>query len=279
MLKTRVITAVCGLPFLIAAIWFENFLPWFTMLAVLMGVMASLEFSRMINASRAQTFAFYAACVTLFHIILRDVNILDIIGSAIDTSVIFPLLLAAMFPALLWSWLLPHSKGGKTWMGGVWTIINILYTGWMFGHLVAMRGLEDGRNWVFLALFVTFAYDTFAYFTGRKFGRHKIALKISPGKSWEGAAGGVIAAILVSLFFTLPTPLELPVNWMHAVILGLLVSASGQAGDLLESKLKRYTGVKDSGTAIPGHGGFLDRLDSVIFTGIVVYYYIVWVIQ
>src|SRR4030042_5731109 len=260
MLKKRVITSICGIPVLVCAVWFEEFLPWFTMLTALLGVLASLEFSRLVNAARVQTFAFYGACMTFFYILLRDENLLETIHTAFSADYILPLLLAALVLPLLWSWLPGRFRGeGSTWRGGVWTIIGIIYLGWTLGHLVALRGMEDGRNWVFLALFVTFAYDTAAYFTGRSIGRHKMAPRISPGKTWEGAAGGIAGAILLSLFFTLDTPVGLPITWGHAITLGLLVSLFGQTGDLLESAFKRYTRVRDSGNALPGHGGFLVR--------------------
>ncbi|MFC2041780.1 phosphatidate cytidylyltransferase, partial [Chloroflexota bacterium] len=99
------------------------------------------------------------------------------------------------------------------------------------------------------------------------------------GKTWEGTVGGVVAAIIVSLLFTLPTPFLLTLSWQQAVLLGLLASIFGQLGDLVESLLKRSMGVKDSSKLVPGHGGFLDRMDSVVFAGIVVYYYVVWMIQ
>ena len=115
-----------------------------------------------------------------------------------------------------------------------------------------------------------------AFFVGKLLGRHRLAPNISPAKTWEGAVGGVLGSILVSLFFVLPTPLELPLSYGQAIVLGLLVSVFGQLGDLVESLLKRNMQVKDSGNAIPGHGGFLDRIDSVIFAGVVVYYYIMF---
>ena len=139
---------------------------------------------------------------------------------------------------------------------------------------MALRGLDDGRNWVFLALATTFASDTTAFFVGRALGRHKLAPAISPGKTWEGAIAGVIAAIIVSLFFTR----LLPISYVQALTLGLLVSIFGQLGDLVESLLKRNMGVKDSGKLFPGHGGALDRLDSVVFASVVVYYYVIWAI-
>jgi phosphatidate cytidylyltransferase len=157
---------------------------------------------------------------------------------------------------------------------------GILYVGWLLGYLVALRGFEDGRNWIFLALFATFGSDTAAFFIGRALGRHPLAPRISPAKTWEGAVAGVAGAILVSLFFILPTPLTLShhLNWAQAIVLGLLVSVFGQLGDLIESLLKRTVGVKDSGKLIPGHGGVLDRMDSIVFAGVVVYYFALWAV-
>lgn len=173
-------------------------------------------------------------------------------------------------------------RKGEGFAGWAWTIAGILYTGWLLGYLVALRDLDSNRtwqSWVFLALFTTFASDTAAFFVGRALGRHKLAPQISPGKTWEGAIAGVLGAILVSLFFVLPTPLSLHLNWWQAIPLGLLVSILGQLGDLAESLFKRNMGVKDSSHLIPGHGGVLDRMDSVVFAGIVVYYYVIWAVH
>ncbi len=162
---------------------------------------------------------------------------------------------------------------------------GILYIGWLLGLLVTLRldpGMaffpNNGRNLVFLAVFTTFGSDTAAYFIGRAFGRHKLAPKISPGKTWEGAIAGLFVAVIISLIFYLDTPLQLPLDFIQLIILGLLISVFGQLGDLAESLLKRSTGVKDSGKLMPGHGGLLDRMDSVVFAGAVVYLYCAFVI-
>jgi phosphatidate cytidylyltransferase len=151
-------------------------------------------------------------------------------------------------------------------------VVGFLYTGWMLSFLVDLR-LEAGRNWVFFALFTTFGSDTTAYFVGRVLGKHRLAPQISPHKSWEGAIGGLLGAAAVSLLFTLSTPLQIMLSIGQGVVRALLVSIFGQIGDLAESLLKRNTGVKESGASIPGHGGFLDRMDSVVFAGVVVYLY------
>jgi len=279
MLKTRVITSLCGIPILVCAIWFDKPLPWFTVLIAVWGVMAVLEFYRLVAASKVPPYIYFGIFLTLLFIVFRDADLLAAIEPGFNTSYIPPILFAALVQTLLWFLFYPNRQTGRTSMSGVWTVIGVLYAGWLLSHLVALRGLDDGRNWVFFAMFVTFAYDTAAYFTGRSIGRHKLAPSISPGKTWEGTVGGLAGAVLFSLLFTLSTPFVLPIKWGEAMLLGLLVSIFGQVGDLLESLFKRYVGVKDSGTLIRGHGGLLDRMDSIVFAGAVVYYYVIWVIQ
>ena len=186
-----------------------------------------------------------------------------------------PLLLtSAVVLSLIWLLRRPQKEGVFT--NWAWTIAGILYIGWLLSYFVALIGLDGGRDWVFFALFVTFGSDTAAFFVGRALGRHHLAPRISPGKTWEGAIAGVLGALIVSL--VLVTLLTLPVSYGQTILLGLLVSIFGQLGDLIESLLKRNMGVKDSGKLIPGHGGFLDRIDSIVFAGVVVYYYVIWVI-
>jgi phosphatidate cytidylyltransferase len=156
-------------------------------------------------------------------------------------------------------------------------LAGILYVGLLLSYLVVLR-LESGRDWVFLALLATFGSDTAAFFVGRALGRHPLAPRISPGKTWEGAVAGLAGAIIVCLLFTLPAPWRLPIDYVQAIVLGILVSVFGQLGDLAESLLKRNTGIKESGSLMPGHGGLLDRMDSVVFAGVVVYLYYVFVI-
>ena len=285
MLKKRVITALWGIPLLVATIWFDTPLPWFTILVAICGVLAVFEFYRLVAASAVPPLTYFGLIWTPLFIVGRHSDLLSTLEPHFDLNLITPLLLtsAVMLPLI---WLLRRGPQEKAFTSWAWTIAGILYVGWLLSHLVAIRGLDDGRNWVFLALFTTFAADTTAFFAGRAFGRHLLAPRISPGKTWEGAIAGVFGAILVSLFFTLPelfavsNPLYLQqLACWQAILLGLLVSIFGQLGDLVESLFKRNMGVKDSSQLIPGHGGVLDRMDSVIFTCIVVYYYVIWVIQ
>ncbi len=264
MLSKRLITALWGIPLLVVAIWFDEPLPWFTVLAAVWGLLAVFEFYKMVAVSRVLPLTCFGLIWTLLFILRPqfDFSITLLLASAVVLSLIL----------LVFS---PQKEGAFT--NWVWTIAGVLYVGWLLSHLVALR-LDAGRDWVFLALFATFGSDTAAFFIGRALGRHRLAPRISPGKTWEGAIGGLLGAIIISLLFTLPTPLQLPLSSGQAILLGALVSIFGQFGDLAESLLKRNSGVKESGNMMPGHGGLLDRMDSIVFAGIVVYFYYMFVV-
>jgi phosphatidate cytidylyltransferase len=133
----------------------------------------------------------------------------------------------------------------------------------------AYHGLAAGPYWLMFSLVVNWIGDTGAYYVGRRFGRHKLAPRISPGKSWEGAIASAVTGLIFGAIFLPLTITDMPV-WIAASI-ALVANAAGQIGDLAESALKRGAGVKDSGTMLPGHGGMLDRLDSSLFAMPVVY--------
>jgi len=261
MLKKRVITALCIIPLLITAVWFDQPLPWFTIFVAIWGLLAVLEFYKLTNTSKVPPLTYFGLIWTL----------LFILSPHFDCDLAIPLLLtSAIVLSLIWLLWQPQKDGA--FIGWAWTIAGILYIGWLLSYFVALRGLDNGRDWVFLALFTTFGSDTTAFFVGRALGKHHLAPRISPGKTWEGAIAGVFGSIIVSLI--LVNLFGLPLSYGWTILLGLLVSIFGQLGDLVESLLKRNMGVKDSGRLISGHGGFLDRIDSVVFAVIVVYYYV-----
>lgn len=136
--------------------------------------------------------------------------------------------------------------------------------------LLKKEGLE---HWITVSLCIAFFSDTVAYVFGRLFGKHKLYPAVSPKKTWQGAFGGVlgslIATTVVGAMWLVPT-----LSLGHAVVLGVLANVCGQAGDLVESMLKRTHGVKDSSNLLPGHGGMLDRIDAMIYVAPVVYYYV-----
>ncbi|MFC1914306.1 phosphatidate cytidylyltransferase [Chloroflexota bacterium] len=261
MLKERVITALISVPIIVITVWFDEPLPWFTLLMVVWGALAAFEFYRIRGVTRVLPFACFGIIWAVLFILSPHFDFTFLVPLLLSSAVVLSLLLLVFYP---------EKEGAfQNWAG---TVAGILYVGWLLSFLVALR-LDAGRNWLLLALFVTFASDTAAFFVGRALGKRRLAPRISPRKTWEGAVGGVFGAMLVSLLFVLPSPLQLPLGYGQALLLGLLVSVFGQLGDLAESLLKRSSGVKESGSFMPGHGGLLDRMDSVVFAGIVVYYF------
>lgn len=139
----------------------------------------------------------------------------------------------------------------------------VVYVGILFSTVVLTRDLDSGRTWVFLGILTTFAIDTGSYTVGKLLGRHKMAPSISPGKTWEGAAGGYVAGVAVC--FALNRILETGVAVEKMAPFAVAVPVAAMLGDLAESWMKRRMGVKDASGFLPGHGGFLDRMDSVLF--------------
>jgi phosphatidate cytidylyltransferase len=158
------------------------------------------------------------------------------------------------------------------------TLLGAAYVGALGGTIAGLRLLapsEEGAWRLTLLLVIVMLSDTLAFFVGNARGRHRLAPAISPGKSVEGALGGLVGGVLGALVVRHLGLPDLPLA--HAVALGAVVAAMGIAGDLSESLFKRWAGVKDSGTLFPGHGGMLDRLDSLLFGAPVLYYYFLYV--
>ena len=149
--------------------------------------------------------------------------------------------------------------------------------GWTLSLFLILREEAKGFEWVLVVLLGTFATDTGAFFTGKAIGRRALAPRVSPGKTWEGAIGGFLTG--AGTVLALASWLELPISILEGAVLGVLVGVSAQVGDLVESMAKRASSVKDSGRLIPGHGGVLDRLDSVVFVVVVVYHFYIWVVK
>ncbi|MFQ5906022.1 MAG: phosphatidate cytidylyltransferase [bacterium] len=160
------------------------------------------------------------------------------------------------------------------------TIFGAMYVGWLMSHLVLLRELPHAMNqpygvgtaYALLPFVLTWSCDSAAYFFGVRFGRHKLLPRISPGKSWEGAAAGARFAIIGAFVYQQVYAHFL--SWFDCVVLGASIGVLAQVGDLVESLIKRDAEVKDVSTTIPGHGGVLDRFDSLLFTAPMIYYYL-----
>ena len=276
MLKNRIVTAIWAIPVLSLIIWFGE--PYFTIAAAVVGLLAAIEFFRLTKELKTQTLSILGIIWTVLIIVARNAGINKWLAVRFDSGLLLPAIITSGMVVSLIVLLTRKQKTGA-FTDWSWTLAEILYIGWFLGYFVALRGLGGsastiGRNWVFLAVFASFGSDSLAYFISSAFGKHKMAPVISPKKSWEGCIGGLFGGVAVSLLFVLNTPLSVShyLNWWQLVIVGLLVSVFGQLGDLVESLFKRNTGVKDSGNLFPGHGGMLDRIDSLVFAAIVVYY-------
>jgi phosphatidate cytidylyltransferase len=180
-----------------------------------------------------------------------------------------PWLLAGLLSTLLFAFcvfLLSQSRPAFT-AAIATTVLGVIWIAGGLSCLLLVREIPDFGLWAIVAvLFTVFASDTFAYFVGRALGRHRMAPAISPGKSWEGFVGGTVAAVFVA-FVLLYRDRDEFLSIAESLALGAAVAMAGVLGDLFESAVKRDLGVKDSGRILAGHGGVLDRIDSLLFAG------------
>jgi len=268
VLKQRVITGVVGVPLVVLAIWFGD--PWFSFLIAAAALAGTYEFYRLYGFARKEPLLYVGLAWALVLVLSPHYQHRspDVLPTVITATVLISLV-----------WLLGRSSREKAFHDWAWAIAGAFYVGWMLSYWLSLRGLEDGRNWVYLAMLTTYANDTGAFFIGRAWGRHKLAPAISPSKTREGVIGGltcaIAGAIVVATVLNVISPFAF--KYWQILVLGFLVGLFAQLGDLVESLLKRNMGVKESGNLLPGHGGVLDRFDSLIFVGAVVYYYVVWV--
>ena len=263
---SRIITALIVLPILVASILVQWLAPLFVALALSAMALGLYEFwllarKRGIRPDVVVGFAGAAAVFTVFYF---------------DRPQEPPVLLLLVLPALVIAALAAAMVRGAPFDNMIAsvgaTVLGVMYVAFLGGHLVAVRtGFEQARAADLLSFFflVIMGSDTGAYYTGRALGRHKLAPAISPGKTWEGAVGGMAASLLMAVlahYWFFP---ELPLKW--ALPLAAVMNVLGLLGDLTESALKRGAGAKDAAQILPGHGGLLDRLDSLLFAGVAGY--------
>ncbi|MXW23718.1 MAG: phosphatidate cytidylyltransferase [Chloroflexi bacterium] len=186
----------------------------------------------------------------------------------------FPLWALLGLPAIALYGLLRPGPGPRHFREA-WWLGAVMYVGVLGAHWVLLRDIDDGRLWVLVLLGVTFATDTGAYAVGRLLGSHLMAPVISPGKTWEGFAGGYVAGIAAAI--GIPLALDLDPGPVVLALSAATLPVAAVIGDLAESALKRRIGVKDTSALLPGHGGLLDRMDSLLFAGPCLYWILQWV--
>lgn len=255
MLKDRVITAVFMATVFVGILFFCPPLV-FTVLVALMTAVAAWEWANLCDlTSRLERATFAGVVITIAAAVMAMLHWTPWIGlgQVLVLSCIWwalALLLVQGYPssAVLWR---------SRWVRIVMGLLVLIPP---FISFVYLRDFPDGRWYVIAVVLLVAAADIGAYFAGRRFGRHKLAPKVSPGKSWEGVVGGVVAVAVIGTLFALFRDLNVAVVLAVALPAGLV----SVVGDLLESMLKRYRGVKDSGRILPGHGGVLDRIDGLV---------------
>jgi phosphatidate cytidylyltransferase len=268
MLKQRLLTAALLTPviaaLLIAGGW------WYALGVALALAIAGIEFVSLMRQGGYQPYRVILVATILLIVGAQALGI---------TNQTFGPGLAALLIASMTAMLAAYGKGDRLpAVNFGLTVGGALYIGWLGAHLVAVRQLPDGLYWSLIVIPAIAAGDSGAYAFGRRFGRHKMSPVVSPAKTWEGYFGGVLTAGLVgALCAVLASVVDARMRVLDGVLIGLLVGLIGPVGDLGISTLKRMVGAKDSSHILPGHGGVLDRLDSV-FVGVTIsFYYIVYI--
>ena len=256
-MRLRILTAAVGLPILFGIVWMGGF--WFTGLVALVAALAAWELAQIVRAWGQSPIPLVVA--PLAALVTAP---LTTSGLFYDSAIIASL--AGLFAVLAAIALLPNRARGVSPGAILPTPAIVLYAGTTLFHATGLSVLDEGRDWVLLLLGITFATDTAAYAVGRTVGKHRLAPSISPRKTWEGAVGGLAGAITAGVGIGLW--LDLPVEPLEAIIVSAVLGVVGQLGDLYISYLKRAAYLNDSGRILPGHGGILDRVDSLLWTSV-----------
>ncbi len=247
---SRIVVAAILLPVVLGVVWLGGW--WLFGLVVAGGLLALHELYAMARSLRPIVLAGYAGLV------------LALLGAQLGGTV---WLLAGMLGTLVAALLVFFVSAARqnAVAGFSATLLGVVWVGGGLAFFMLVRDIpDDGRLLVFTILLTVFADDTAAFFVGRAIGRHRLAPAISPGKSWEGFVGGTCAAVAVAFFALYEQNV---VTTAESLVLGLVIALAAAMGDLFESAVKRDLGVKDSGSLLAGHGGVLDRVDSLLWAG------------
>ncbi len=259
--KVRIISSIIGIPLLIAIILFGG-VPFRIALTILC-LIGVYEFYQAVNKDLKPINNIGYLFSIIFLIFLYDFTLTK-----------FYIFISLFLLVLLITMILSHPKFDIRDVEN--TYIGFFYVCFLLSHIALVRELPDGKIYVWLIFITAWGSDTGAYFAGRKFGKHKLAPVLSPKKTIEGSIGGILLSALLSVVYGV-----IMNNFMgndifqvmvKFAVIGVLGSIVGQIGDLTASSIKRSTGIKDFGRIIPGHGGVMDRFDSVLFTAPMVYY-------
>ncbi len=270
-LSQRLATAAVLVPILVVSLFVDPTAWSILGLAGLTQALAHDEFLRMaLPVSRSDR------AISLRFVVIASGIALVLLSTAYGPStVLLPMLLAATLAIGTTVLFRKHAleRAARHFSVSLGSLLYVPLLASLWPLIKADQLETTGAAWLFVTLGIAFGSDTVAYFFGRAWGKHKLYPEVSPKKTWEGSVGGLVGGVLSTCGFgslwLLP---DLPLA--HAIPLGILGSAAGQIGDLVESMCKRGYGVKDSGNLLPGHGGMLDRIDGLLFVAPVVYLYL-----
>jgi phosphatidate cytidylyltransferase len=260
----RWLTALISIPLLIIIIgpapdWI------FVLLLVSVSIASLSEFYRITSPDLpivVRWFCYVLTCVLFILIFFRQFMAVPVIIILFAFIVMAYYMFSHSTPSRIWT-----ADIGKALLGAIYIVLPI-------SLLLLINLNPNGKPWIFFLLAIIFANDTGALYSGKLFGKHKLYQEISPNKTWEGAAGGFVLSLLIGLIFLRLWPFQqLDIG---IICLILLLSVSAQIGDLSESMIKRNHGIDDSGFLLPGHGGFLDRIDGLLFAIPILYVYTLW---
>jgi phosphatidate cytidylyltransferase len=258
-LLSRIVVSIVALPLVLGVVWLGGW--WLFALLVAAAVVGLHEYTSMTRQLRPVVLGGYLGVLAMLLGATRG-GVEWLVGG-------FMLAIAITF----FLHLVAETRQPPTVAIGA-TLLGVAWVGFGLGHVALLRDTDDGRLAVFTVLIAVFAADTIAFFAGRLFGRHKLAPAMSPGKTWEGFIAGTLAAVAVA-FFALYEDRETYLSVWEALVLGAVVAIASALGDLFESALKRDMQVKDTGRLLGGHGGVLDRVDSLLWAAPAAFYLLV----